>query len=146
MKNTVVIANDHAGTKLKFQLVPYLEDLGFKVKNLGTNSDVSVDYPDYVHPVAENLTSGDVEFGILICGSGQGVSMLANKYRDVRAAVCWEPGIASLARKHNNANVLCLPARFLSANNAKTIVKEFLHTAFEEGRHLTRIQKFYRFN
>ena len=105
--------------------------------NFGTDSDESVDYPDYVHPVVNSLQREEVDCGILICGSAQGVSITANKYKDIRAAVCWETEIASLARKHNDANILCLPARFLSEKVANTITLIFLQTEFEGGRHLT---------
>ncbi len=137
----IAIANDHAGTQLKTELKEFLEYYGYEITNYGTDSDDSVDYPDYVHPVVNSLTKGEVDFGILICGSAQGVSMTANKHKDVRAAVCWEPEIASLARKHNDANVLCLPARFLDEKVANQIALVFLQTEFEGGRHKTRIDK-----
>jgi ribose 5-phosphate isomerase B len=137
----IAIGNDHAGTKLKFKVKKFLEDLGYVVNNNGTNSDAPVDYPDYVHPVARSLENEDAEFGILICGSAQGVSITANKYKNIRAAVCWKAEIASLVRKHNDANVLCLPARFLSEKNANTIALIFLQTEFEGGRHKKRIEK-----
>ena len=140
-KKTIAIGNDHAGTKLKFVVKEFLEELGFKIVNYGTDSDESVDYPDYVHPVAQCLKKKDAEYGILICGSAQGVSMAANKFKDIRAAVCWDSEIASLARKHNDANVLCLPARFLTDQVANQMALVFLQSKFDGGRHLERIEK-----
>lgn len=137
----IAIGNDHAGTQLKKQLKTFLEEFGYEVKNFGTDSDESVDYPDYVYPVANMLKNEETDFGILICGSAQGVAITANKHKDIRAAVCWETEIASLARKHNNANVLCLPARFLSEKTANTIALIFLQTEFEGGRHIRRVEK-----
>lgn len=137
----IAIGNDHAGTQLKKELKSFLEDYGYELTNFGTDIDDSVDYPDYVHPVANMLEKNEADFGILICGSAQGVSMTANKHPEIRAAVCWKTEIASLARKHNNANVLCLPARFLSNKAANTIALIFLQTEFEGGRHLRRINK-----
>jgi len=137
----IAIGNDHAGTQLKFEVKEFLEELGYKIRNYGTDSDESVDYPDYVHPVTQSLEEGKAAFGILICGSAQGVSMAANKYKSIRAAVCWDSEIASLSRKHNDANVLCLPARFLTEQNANKIALVFLQTGFEGGRHLKRIEK-----
>lgn len=141
MRTKIAIGNDHAGTQLKVQLKSFLEEYGYEVINFGTDSDDSVDYPDYVHPVVNSIQKKEVNVGILICGSAQGVSMTANKCQDIRAAVCWESEIASLARKHNNANTLCLPARFLSEKTAKTIALIFLQTAFEGGRHQKRLDK-----
>jgi ribose 5-phosphate isomerase B len=137
----IAIGNDHAGTQLKFEVKEFLEELGYKIRNYGTDSGESVDYPDYVHPVTQSLEEGKAAFGILICGSAQGVSMAANKYKGIRAAVCWDSEIAVLSRKHNDANVLCLPARFLTEKNANKIALVFLQTAFEGGRHLKRIEK-----
>jgi len=141
MNETIAIGNDHAGTKLKFKVNEFLEEFGYKVRNYGTDSDESVDYPDSVHPVTQSLVEGNTAFGILICGSAQGVSIAANKYKGIRAAVCWNSEIASLARKHNDANVLCLPARFLTEQNANKIALVFLQTGFEGGRHLKRMKK-----
>lgn len=137
----IAIGNDHAGTRLKNELKTFLEECGYELTNFGTDTDESVDYPDYVHPVVNSLEDNEADFGILICGSAQGVAITANKHQDVRAAVCWESEIASLARKHNNANVLCLPARFLSEKEANTIALIFLQTEFEGGRHLKRLNK-----
>lgn len=137
----IAIGNDHAGTQMKSQLKTFLEEYGYKITNFGTDSNESVDYPDYVHPVAKALKDEKADFGILICGSAQGVAITANKHQNIRAAVCWESEIASLARKHNNANVLCLPARFLSEKDANTIALIFLQTKFEGGRHQKRLEK-----
>lgn len=137
----IAIGNDHAGTQLKIQLKSFLEEYGYEIINFGTDSIESVDYPDYVHPVVNSIHKKEVNLGILICGSAQGVAITANKYKNIRAAVCWESEIASLARKHNNANVLCLPARFLSENMANTIALIFLQTEFEGGRHQKRLDK-----
>ena len=133
--------NDHAGTLLKKDVRKWLEEQGLMVEDFGTNDEIPVDYPDCVHPVVEVVLKNKVSFGILICGSAQGVSMTANKYRKIRAAVCWEPEIATLARKHNDANVLCLPARDISEKTACDIVFNFLQTTFEGGRHKRRIEK-----
>ena len=137
----IAIGNDHAGTQLKKQLKTFLEEFGYELTNFGTDSDESVDYPDYVHPVASTLENNEADFGILICGSAQGVAMTANKHHDIRAAVCWESEVAALARKHNDANILCLPARFVSEQTANTIALIFLQTEFEGGRHQKRIEK-----
>jgi len=141
MKRTLAIASDHAGYPMKLSMIKYLKDLGYRVRDFGTDSDVAVDYPDYVHPLAETIESKNVEHGILICGSAQGVSITANKHAGIRATVCWNTEIAALARQHNNANVVCLPARFLEEKEAYEIVKVFLKTGFEGGRHQRRIDK-----
>jgi ribose 5-phosphate isomerase B len=140
-KMKIAIGNDHAGTELKKEIIPFLEEMGYEVINFGTNSTDSVDYPDYVHPVVNCVENNEVESAILICGSAQGVAITANKYPNIRAAVCWKTEIASLARKHNNANILCLPARFISEKTANSIVLIFLQTEFEGGRHIKRIEK-----
>lgn len=119
----------------------FLKGEGYEVINFGIDSEESVDYPDYVLPVVNALANEEVEIGILICGSAQGVSMTANKNKKIRAAICWETEIASLLRKHNNANVLCLPARFVFEEMAMDIIQIFLETKFEGGRHLGRIEK-----
>jgi len=141
MKKKIAIGNDHAGTMLKLKIFTFLESKGYLMNNCGTDSDQSVDYPDYAHPVAKLVQQQEADLGILICGSAQGVSITANKHNDIRAAVCWNQKIAELARQHNNANVLCLPARFLSIEAAIEIVEVFLVTGFEGGRHQTRIDK-----
>lgn len=140
-KHTIALGCDHAGFVLKNDLINMLHAEGFVVKDYGTNSTDSVDYPDYVHPVATLIEKGETTFGILICGSANGVAMTANKYQKIRAAICWNNEIAALARQHNNANIICLPARFISKEQAKSMVKIFLHTAFEGGRHLKRVEK-----
>jgi ribose 5-phosphate isomerase B len=137
----IAIANDHAGTQLKKQLKTYLEEQGYELVNFGTDTEDSVDYPDYVHPLARAIVNNEVEMGILICGSAQGVGITANKYKEIRAAVCWRTEIAVLARQHNNANVLCLPARFISEQDAIKMTQAFLNSEFEGGRHQNRIDK-----
>jgi ribose 5-phosphate isomerase B len=137
----IAIGNDHAGTELKKEIKIFLENIGYEIINFGTDSTESVDYPDYVHPVSNCVQNNEVKSAILICGSAQGVAITANKYPNIRAAVCWETEIASLARKHNDANILCLPARFISEETANEIVLVFLQTEFENGRHKKRIEK-----
>jgi len=137
----IIISGDHAGFQLKQLLVDYLREAGHAVNDLGPASADSVDYPDYVHPLAKAVQAGAPGVGILICGSANGVAMTANKYKGVRAAIAWEEEIARLARQHNDANILCLPARFISEEKAKAITKVFLDTAFEGGRHSNRVAK-----
>ena len=137
----IAIANDHAGYEMKLPLLGWLEEQNYQVTNFGTDSADSVDYPDFVHPLASSIERGEFEFGILVCGSGQGVSFTANKHQGIRAALCWKPEIAKLAREHNNANVLCIPGRFLNSIEGIKILKVFLETAFEGGRHQKRIDK-----
>ncbi len=137
----IAIGNDHAGTDYKLGVVSYLESVGIEVINYGTDAHDSVDYPDFVHPVAKDVDKGVVDFGILICGSGNGVSITANKYRNVRAGLCWTSEITTLTRQHNNANILSIPARFTSLPQAIEMVKTFLATDFEGGRHQNRVEK-----
>ena len=137
----IAIGNDHAGTVYKFEILSYLQSISTEVINYGTNEDDSVDYPDFVHPVAKDVNTNAVDFGILICGSGNGVAMTANKYSNVRAGLCWTKEITELTRLHNNANIICIPARFTSLPQAIEMVKTFLNTDFEGGRHLNRINK-----
>ena len=137
----IAIGNDHAGTEYKLHIVNYLQDKGYMVLNFGTNSDESVDYPDFIHPVANAVEKGEVEFGIIICGSGNGANMTANKYQGVRSALCWTKEIVALAREHNNANILSIPARFTAIPQVLEMVDTFLNTDFEGGRHETRINK-----
>ena len=137
----IIISNDHAGTELKNVIKTFLENKGFTVINVGEDLGNSVDYPDYIHPLAKDISNKKEEKGIIICGSGNGVSMVANKYKGVRAALCWNKDIASLSRLHNNANVLSLPARFLTNQQAIEIVQTFLETDFEGGRHERRVKK-----
>ena len=137
----IAIGNDHAGTEYKFAIVALLEELGHKVDNYGTDTNDSVDYPDYIHPVANAVENAKVDLGIILCGSGNGASITANKHQGVRAALCWNNELVALARKHNNANVLGLPARFISKYQALEFVETFLNTKFEGGRHQKRIDK-----
>ena len=137
----IAIGNDHAGTNYKNTIAAHLESQGHQIANYGTNTNDSVDYPDFVHPVAEAVAKNGVDLGILICGSGNGVSMTANKHQKVRAALCWIKEIAALAREHNNANVICVPARFTSEQQAVAMVDAFLNTKFEGGRHQDRVDK-----
>lgn len=137
----IAIGGDHAGFKYKERLIQHLKDQGHSVEDFGPGSEASVDYPDHVHPLAKAITSEDCDLGILICGSGNGVAMTANKHENVRAALCWNTEIASLARQHNNANVICLPARFVAYEYAESMVDTFLSTAFEGGRHQNRVGK-----
>ncbi|MCF4100628.1 ribose 5-phosphate isomerase B [Gillisia sp. M10.2A] len=137
----ISIGNDHAGTEYKYAVVAYLESKGIVVTNYGTNSEDSVDYPDFVHPVATDVENKKVDLGIIICGSGNGASMTANKHQGVRCALCWSNEIAKLARQHNDANILSIPARFVSQTQAIDMVETFLSTAFEGGRHQTRVNK-----
>jgi ribose 5-phosphate isomerase B len=138
---TIAIGNDHAGPDYKFAIMEYLKSQKIDVVNYGTDSLDSVDYPDFVHPVASAVNDSKVEFGILICGSANGVAMTANKYANVRAGLCWTKEIVSLIREHNNANILCIPARFTAIPQAIEMVKTFLNTEFEGGRHQDRINK-----
>lgn len=137
----IAIGNDHAGTEYKNAVVKYLKSKDIEVINHGTDSVDSVDYPDFVHPVAGDVENGNVDFGIIICGSGNGASMTANKHQGVRSALCWTGEIAKLAREHNNANILGIPARFVSQPQAVDMVDIFLNTAFEGGRHQKRVDK-----
>lgn len=137
----IAIGNDHAGTQYKFAVIAFLESKGIKVINYGTDSEESVDYPDFVHPVASDVEAHKVDFGIIICGSGNGASMTANKHQGVRAALCWTKEIAKLARQHNNANILSIPARYVSQPQAIDMVDTFLETEFEGGRHQNRVEK-----
>lgn len=137
----IAIGNDHAGTEYKFAIINLLKERGIEVINHGTDSEDSVDYPDFIHPVASAVEKGSVDFGIVICGSGNGASMAANKHQKVRSALCWTKEITALARQHNNANILGLPARFISKPQALEMVKTFLDTSFEGGRHQGRIDK-----
>lgn len=137
----IAIGNDHAGTEYKFAIIKLLESKGINVNNYGTDSNESVDYPDFVHPVAKDVVNSTVDFGILICGSANGVAMTANKYQEVRAGLCWTKEIVTLIRQHNNANILCIPARFTAIPQALEMVESFLNTEFEGGRHQNRVNK-----
>jgi len=137
----IAIGSDHAGFLLKEYIRQQLSQQGYDFHDFGTFSESSVDYPDLAHPLAKAVESGKYRSGILICGSGNGVAIVANKYKGIRAAICWNPEITSLARKHNDANIIVLPARFISPEEALQFVLTFLNTAFEGGRHLTRVEK-----
>jgi ribose 5-phosphate isomerase B len=138
---TISIGNDHAGTDYKFAIKSFLEGKGYTVNNYGTDASDSVDYPDFVHPVAQDGENKKVDFGILICGSANGVAMTANKYQKVRAGLCWTKEIVELVRQHNNANILCIPARYTAIPQAIQMVETFLNTKFEGGRHQKRVDK-----
>ena len=137
----ISIGNDHAGTEYKLAIVGLLKSMSIEVINHGTDGTDSVDYADFIHPVATDVENRDADSGIIICGSGNGASMTANKHQGVRAALCWNKEIVELAREHNNANILSLPARFISLTQALEMVKTFLNTKFEGGRHERRIEK-----
>lgn len=143
-KLKLAIGSDHAGYDYKETIVEALEAEGYEVQNFGTYSSDSVDYPDYVHPVCQSIAAGENQFGILICGSANGVCMTANKHDSIRAAIAWEKEIAELARQHNDANVICLPARFITVGAALQMVEVFLETDFEGGRHQRRVDKIAR--
>lgn len=138
---TIALGADHAGYEYKDLLKPILESMGYQYVDFGTNSADSVDYPDFAHPVASSVEEGKAVKGILICGSGNGVCLTANKHQGIRAALCWTKELAELARQHNDANVLCIPARFVSFEVATDMVKAFLTTDFEGGRHQNRVNK-----
>ncbi|WP_452227244.1 ribose 5-phosphate isomerase B [Lacinutrix cladophorae] len=137
----ISIGNDHAGTDYKFAILKHLEAKGYIVNNYGTDNNTSVDYPDFVHPVADDVANEKVDFGILICGSANGVAMTANKHQKVRAGICWTKEITQLTRQHNNANIICIPARYTAVQQAIAMVDTFLETKFEGGRHQNRVDK-----
>jgi ribose 5-phosphate isomerase B len=141
MKQTLAIGSDHAGYEFKEVLKKWLGDKGYTIKDFGTHSLDSVDYPDFAHPVASAVEKQEFDLGILLCGSANGVAITANKHQGIRAALCWTDEIASLARQHNNANIVCIPARFVSEDMAKKITETFLSTPFEGGRHEKRVNK-----
>ncbi|MGV3704990.1 MAG: ribose 5-phosphate isomerase B [Arcticibacter sp.] len=138
-KISIAIGSDHAGFEYKELLREFLS--AYEVKDFGTYSADSADYPDFAHPVASAVEEGAYSLGILVCGSANGVAITANKHQGIRAAICWTEELAELARMHNNANVLCIPARFISTDVAKAITEKFIHTAFEGGRHAVRVGK-----
>lgn len=138
---TIAMASDHAGYALKQEIKAYVETLGYEVKDFGTFSEESCDYPDFAHPAAEAVEKGEFPFGIAMCGSGNGIQMTLNKHQGIRAALCWTPEIATLAKQHNNANFLVLPARFITEEEAKKIIDAYLNAKFEGGRHQNRIDK-----
>lgn len=140
-KKTIAIGGDHAGFDYKSALAKYLEDLGYTVRDFGTSTSDSVDYPDFAHPLATAVEQGEFSLGVLVCGSANGVAITANKHQGIRAAICWQEELATLARQHNDANVVCIPARFIDIELAKAIVNRFLTTDFEGGRHANRVNK-----
>ncbi|HEY3404176.1 MAG TPA: ribose 5-phosphate isomerase B [Ohtaekwangia sp.] len=137
----IAIGSDHAGFEYKEILKTWLEKNGFDVKDFGTHSSASADYPDFAHPVSNAVESRQSELGVLVCGSANGVAITANKHQGIRAAICWTEELASLARQHNDANIVCIPARFIPSDLAEKIVDRFLKTPFEGGRHATRVGK-----
>ena len=137
----ISIGNDHAGTKYKFKIIDFLKSKNIEVTNYGTDSNDSVDYPDFVHPVAKDVENKHVDFGILLCGSANGVAMTANKYQGIRAGLCWKNEIVELIRQHNNANILCIPARYTSEHEIIKMVETFINTDFDGGRHQRRVDK-----
>lgn len=141
MKTKIAIGGDHAGFDFKSNLLKWLEAQGYETKDFGTYSSESADYPDFAHAVSEAVEKQDYDLGILICGSANGVAMTANKHKGIRAAICWNEELASLARNHNNANVLCLPARFIPYEMSEKITDRFLNESFEGGRHDRRVGK-----
>jgi ribose 5-phosphate isomerase B len=138
---TIAIGNDHAGTDYKFEIIKHLESKGFKILNFGTDTNESMDYPDTIHKVAVAVEKNQANLGIVLCGSGNGAAMTANHHKNIRAALCWNNEIVALARQHNDANILTIPARFVSLSEALLFVDTFLNTKFEGGRHLRRIEK-----
>jgi ribose 5-phosphate isomerase B len=138
-KLRIAIGSDHAGFEYKEAIAKWLND--DQLKDFGTYSPDSADYPDFAHPVASAVERGDFDYGILVCGSANGVAITANKHQGIRAAICWTEELASLARRHNDANIVCIPARFISIEEAERIVEIFLSTEFEGGRHATRVNK-----
>ena len=141
-KNKILaIGSDHAGYELKTLLIHFLESIGYKVNDFGAFSNKSVDYPDIAHPVASSIENKTCEFGILICGTGNGVNMAANKHKGIRSALCWNKEIARFAIEHNNANIIALPARFINLETAKEIIETALYSGFEAGRHQLRVEK-----
>jgi len=137
----IAIGSDHAGFNYKEAIKDHIQQTGHDVDDLGTFTEASCDYPDYAHAVANAVEEGKADFGVLVCGSANGVAITANKHAGIRAAICWEKEIAVLARAHNNANIICIPARFVSTDAALEMVDTFLSTPFEGGRHQTRVEK-----
>jgi ribose 5-phosphate isomerase B len=137
----IAIGSDHAGFEYKTALVSYLEQKGYTVKDVGTYSADSVDYPDYAHLVATAVEKGEAAFGVLLCGSANGVAITANKHQHIRAGLCWINDVAKVVRQHNDANIICLPARFITVEQAKEMIDLFIETPFEGGRHANRVNK-----
>ncbi|HQU55990.1 MAG TPA: ribose 5-phosphate isomerase B [Chitinophagaceae bacterium] len=141
LSKPIAIGSDHAGFDYKEALISFLEGKGLSFEDFGTHSKDSTDYPDYAHPVATAVAEGKAAMGILICGSANGVAMTANKHQSIRAAICWGEELAQLAREHNNANIICIPARFVTESDAEKMVAQFITTNFEGGRHERRVEK-----
>jgi ribose 5-phosphate isomerase B len=141
LNKPVAIGSDHAGFEYKEDLISFLEAKGLSYHDFGTHSTESVDYPDFAHPVADAVEKGEASFGILVCGSANGVAITANKHQGIRAAICWGEEIAKVSREHNNANVICIPARFVREGDAEKMVQIFMYTEFEGGRHQRRVEK-----
>lgn len=141
LSKPIAIGSDHAGFDYKEDLISFLEGKGLPFTDFGTHSKDSVDYPDFAHPVARAVEAGEAAFGILLCGTANGVSITANKHQGIRAAICWGEEIAKVAREHNNANIICIPARFVREGDAEKMVNIFMSTAFEAGRHAHRVNK-----
>jgi len=141
LSQPIAIGSDHAGFEQKLEVIRWLNKNGFQLMDMGVYENKSVDYPDYAHPVASAVEEGEAAFGILLCGSANGVCMTANKHQNIRAAICWQEEIAKLARLHNNANIICLPARFITTEEAINILTIFMSTDFEGGRHQNRVDK-----
>jgi ribose 5-phosphate isomerase B len=138
---SIAIGNDHAGTQYKFEIIKFLKNKGIKLINFGTDTDESMDYPDTIHPTAAAVENGLSDLGIILCGSGNGAAITANKHQKIRAALCWNNELVKLARQHNDANILSIPARFVSLQEALQFVDTFISTEFEGGRHLKRVKK-----
>jgi ribose 5-phosphate isomerase B len=141
LNKPVAIGSDHAGFEYKEDLISFLEAKGLSYHDFGTHSTESVDYPDFAHPVADAVEKGEASFGILVCGSANGVAITANKHQGIRAAICWGEEIAKVSREHNNANVICIPARFVREGDVEKMVQIFMYTEFEGGRHQRRVEK-----
>jgi ribose 5-phosphate isomerase B len=141
LSKPIAIGSDHAGFDYKEDLISFIEAKGIALKDLGTYSKDSVDYPDFAHPVANAVESGEASFGILLCGSANGVAITANKHKGIRAAICWGEELAKLSRQHNDANIICIPARFVREGDAEKMLEIFMTTAFEGGRHANRVSK-----
>lgn len=141
LSKPVAIGSDHAGYDLKEELISFLEAKDISYHDFGTHSKESVDYADFAHPVATSVENGEAAFGILLCGSANGVAITANKHKGIRAAICWGEELAKLAREHNNANILCMPARFVREGDAEKMIQLFINTEFEGGRHQRRVEK-----
>lgn len=141
LNKPIAIGCDHAGFEYKEDLISFIDGKGLTYQDFGTYSKDSVDYPDFAHPVAKAVEDGEASLGILLCGSGNGVAITANKHQGIRAALCWGEELAELARKHNDANIICIPSRFVREGDVEKMVEIFLHTDFEGGRHSNRVQK-----